>query len=774
MAFRTLVNDRRFPFFILAIACAVVYANSLVNGFVWDDRALVNDNRFIREWRFLPKVFTTNLFGGAGHEAIFYRPVQTLTFMIDYRLWGLRPFGYHLTNLLLHLGCTILVYMFVARVAAWRTAMIAGLLFAVHPLQTEAVAYVSGRADSLAVGFGLLSLLLYINAQAAPRDVPWRVGSLAAFAVALLSKEMAMVFPALLILYDLLFDQPRSRSDLLARLRRRYLPYLGVLALYGLVRHLSVGLRGFSSEVSRTSLFERGLLVLKVFGEYLLLLVAPRNLHMERTVTIPSSLFEWPILGAAALLMLLAGLGAWAFRRNRSITFGLLWFFIAFLPISNLIPLNAEMAEHWMYLPAIGLFLTVALGVETLERQGRGWLVTAPLVAVILLFGGLSIRRNLDWKDEVTFYELTLKASPESSRMYENLGLALMERNQYERAIEAFKTAIRLAPGAYKHYLGLGSVYRKMGRLEEAIEQYRIALVFRPGSGLLHLALGQIYMQMGQEEKAITEFEQASDFLPPSIVADITLGERLFKAGQDLQAIGAYQRALAGIPLNVEVRNKLGLAYARSGQVEQAVKEFQEALRIDPTSWLSRNHLGIAFLRMKRYSEAAQQFEHAVTLVPSYAEAQNNLGIAYTRLGRFKEAEAAFRRALEFRPGSEEIKKNLAQLASAPRPQPALEELERTVRADPRSAKAHYDLGTAYGNEGRLDKAAVEFQEALRFDPRNPLIHYAIGLVAYNKGDREAARRAWGRSLQIDSNFALAREGLARLGMTGPVAERAR
>lgn len=768
------MTDTRKHLLFLASACLLVYGNSLWNGFIWDDHHLVGGNVFLSDWRNIPKLFTTNLLAGGGHSTAFYRPIQALTYMGEYQLWGLKPFGYHLTNLLLHLANAMLLYTLITPLATKRAALVASLLFVVHPLQTEAITYISGRADPLALGFLLLALLAYREAQRGPQWNRYRYASFAAFLLALLSKETAMIFPALLALYDLTTDPPGRPRELLGRLWSRYLPYLAILVAYGGLRAIIPDLQVAPRGAPTISLGQRLLLVVRVFGEYLRLLGAPRDLHMERTVPLPTSLLDPMVLAGALALLLLIGLAWWTWPRVRSLTLGIGWFLLAFFPISNLVPLNAYIAEHWMYLPAVGLFFVVGLGVEALWARGLHRWAALPLVLALALYAGLAIRRNRDWRDEVTFYTMTLKSSPDSWRVHDNLGLVYREMGQFEKAIQKFKTVQVMRPLDPQGYLGMGETYQKMGRNEEAIKEFERALVLYPASAMAHLRLAQTYMKMGLQDKALQHYQMVSASTG-SAVAYLGLGAGYLKARKYAEAVDALKKGVEIDPLNSLLRANLGWGYAGMGEDERAREEFEQGLIIDPKSVIIRNNLGSLFLKNGQFREAAEQFEEVLRLAPDFAQAHSNLGIAYYQLGRRKDGEAALRKALALEPGSAEIKKNLEMVtAVAMTPDPRLAQLEREVKADPSSARAHFNLGSVYGNRGDLEKASREFQAALRLDPRNPLIHYAIGLLHYRKGERAQARHAWERAVELDPAFAPALGMLAELKATGSAAKQVR
>lgn len=754
---------------LLAITCLLIYANSLRNDFIWDDQALIVANSFLPEWRNLPRLFTTNLFAGAGRESSFYRPAQALSFMVDYHIWGSRPFGFHITNMLLHLGNAALLYALLVPVIGRRATLIASLLFVAHPLQTEAITYIAGRADPLALFFILLALIAYRQRWHRSGAHLWALASLGAFCLALLSKEMALIFPALLILYDVALEPPTGSRDLASRVARRYLPYVLVVVLYGGLRHLVPNLYAAPRWAPSLSIGQRILLSVKVFCEYLWLLAVPRNLHMERSVPVPSSFLDVQVLGGASALALMLGLAWWGWRRARSLPLGIGWFILGFLPISNLYPLNAYIAEHWMYLPGIGLFLVAAVGIDALPSYAhRRWAIG--LLAVLLAFyGWTAIRRNGDWRDEATFYAVTLRDAPRSWRVQANLGNMYLAKGEFDPSIEAFQSALRMYPFDVVSYIGMGEAYERLGRDQEAIAQFEKALLIRPGATRAHIRLAELYLKMGLKDRAAMHDEATPRARLQGVLRLASVGDRHMQARKYAEAVEAYSQAAELSPSDAELRSKLGLAYAAMGEGERARQEYERALKTNPASLNARHYLGAYFMKRALWEKAAEQFEQVLRLATDHADAHNNLGIAYYQMGKLQEAEAELRKALALRPHSKDIMENLEKV-TATQAERSLGRLEQDVKDQPESARAHYELGTAYASRGELENALRELAIAVRLDPRNPLIHYAIGLVHHAKGERDQARRAWERAVQLDPSFDLARRRLGELRTTGGAA----
>ncbi len=319
-----------------------VYAPTLGYGFVWDDHVLIVQNSTIRDWSNLPRIFAADFFQvSRSLEARgYHRPLVTLSYMVDHTLWGLRPFGYHLTNVLLHVTVVVLVYLVGLRLLRDGVApLLASALFAVHPIHTESVAWIAGRTDVIATAFVLLSLLLYVERR--PRR-SW--GALVAFAAALLAKEVALLLPAVLLVYESFFHAPPWRDRL-----RRVAPFLAVLVTYGFLRfgvlRVAPG-NPFLWAQGPYRLLLTFAVAVWIYGEKLLL---PVNLNAYYSVPVVTSLWQPFVLASLAMLGATGAVLQRIRRGEPAIVFAALVFLLALLPVSNLVPLGApkDMGSSW-------------------------------------------------------------------------------------------------------------------------------------------------------------------------------------------------------------------------------------------------------------------------------------------------------------------------------------------------------------------------------------------------------------------------------------------
>ena len=572
------------PFAIMATV-AVVYANALLNGFVWDDGSVIVGNPAIKSWRRVPGLLSEVVLPGA----YYYRPVQSLSFLADYYVWGLWPAGFHLTNVVLHAVVAVLFYRLAARlVGDWRTALVAALLFAVHPLHAEAITYVSQRSDPLAAMFMLTALLWALDGR--------RIAAPLAFALALLSRESAAIL--LLLLPMVLLVASSDSGDLMTRVRSvvwRWVPFAVVGGLYVVARSLVVS-RIAPREETTLSLATRLLTLPEVILTYLQLLIAPVDLHMERNLA-PASVGD-PTTWIAAAVVVAIGAAAVAVRSYAwPVTAGIVWFAIALLPVANIVPLPTFVAEHWVYVPSMGLFLAAGWVLVNVVARRRATVAVPTLLVLVLLYGARTVRRNADWRDERTFFEATLRYAPTSALVHGNLGRVYFESGEIEKAKSALARAVEIEPSHVRSsdaYNLLGMIAQSEGHPEEAIRLYRRAIEINARPAEAYTNLASVLLDLGRVDEARGALEAALHADPTLPVAHVNLGNILVQAGNIAGALREYQRAIQFDPSYPLAHRNLGRLYLLQGRPELAEAEFRAALSLEPDSVSARQGLEAA------------------------------------------------------------------------------------------------------------------------------------------------------------------------------------
>lgn len=508
----------------LAAGLAVlVYLDALRNPFVYDDYRTVVDNASIRHLWDLRAVFRSSV----------SRPVVNLSYAVDYAAWGLEPFGYHVTSLLLHVLNVVLLFGLTrvavrdARAAGRTTlepdvaAFATAALFAVHPVLTEAVAYVSGRSEVLCATLFLTAFLGMRHGLVSGRSRWLVVGGLL-WALAVGAREVAVALPVVLLGYDRLLlagDQAATRR----RLRRVHAPLLGLMVLGGVAR-LIVFLRVEAAGVP-VAPWQYLLMQLGVVWRYLGLLAAPLDqsvVHSVREVTTP---LDPAALAAGAALVGVAALAYRVRRRVPLVSLGTLWFFVLLAPSSTLIPLNEAMAEHRLYLASYGFFLVAVEGVG----GGLAWLTArgicltfalrATVALVLLALTTLTVARNAVWGDPLTLWLDATRKAPDTWLPHYGVGEALRTRGNCAAAVPAYAEALRLRPEEPLTYTNLGACLVELGRLEDARRVFLRALEVDPASARMHVNLGVVAARTGDVEEARRHFADAIARNPGYVLA---------------------------------------------------------------------------------------------------------------------------------------------------------------------------------------------------------------------------------------------------------------
>ena len=520
---------------VLAGLIAGAYANSLDNSFVFDDFLVVTDNpdvrRPIHEWA---ELFTLE----AGKQV--YRPLRTLSYAIDYQLGGSEPFFYHLSNIVYHWFAACLVFLISCRLLSpaalgksvpvlavhpeWRNWIALGtaLLWALHPIQTDAVTYISGRRDILAGLFFLIGSYAFLRLRALKRPsfpvrLLWMGTALGAFFIGALAKEVVFIFPAVFFAYDLCKEYESGKS-LWRNIRHTgvlhrwlYLPFLPVGALGAIYYYpyLSsiTGWHGGGPLATWST-------VPRIWLHYVQLLVWPSTLNADYWRAFPISPNFWhsPALVALLLIMLVLSSLVWAARcGQRLVAFSGTWFFITLLPMSHIIPHKEMVAEHYLYIPSVGFGLLMGLGLAQLAHRWRHIGLGVGIV-VLLVYSARTALRNQDWQDELTLWRKTVQHELASARVYHNLAVVLhTEEGRLAEAEQFYRQAITREPDYGAPHSGLAELYLDQIRYDEALIEAKKGVELSPRRVWAQWILGRAYYQHGDFDKALAQFVKVAN-----------------------------------------------------------------------------------------------------------------------------------------------------------------------------------------------------------------------------------------------------------------------
>lgn len=665
--------------FLLSLA---LYLNTLGSEFVFDDVTLILQN---------PAVVNLDWWGILYEGG--YRPVRTLTYGINYWIGGEDPFGYHLFNVLLHAANAALIYLFVLLLASsQRVAVLAGVFFTLHPAQTAAVAYVSGRKDLLAAFFVLLGSALYIAARKRRLSRWWAIGALASFLLAVLSKEVAIVFPSLVLLIDLILAWQEGRAG-----NRRFSIFGSISSvvrqspfIYGaFVFAASTALYWalFINQASRMEGFWGGSFwthlgtSLKLFAHYIKMIVLPYPLVADYTggvFEVSRGLIEPVTLLSGLMTIGYLFLAVWIFKKLPLLSVGMIWVAVCLAPVLQLVPFHEIAADHFLYVPLIGAALATSILIDRLlvwsNESGGVWLAFGIMVLVMSV---LVVDRNWDWRDKRSLWTATLEKAPDSYRANANLGLIYMQEGRVDEGIRMTRRAIELDPAQALPFANLGAVYytmgqqmRQKGELDEAVSLQRLA--------------------MRELDKAI-EIEPADPF--------------------KLSNLANAYREMANI---YQQRRDV---YAARQARERAEELYVEALSIPDARREVKNiwfNYGGLLVDRGEYAEAIEKYDHYLSAFPESRTAHYWLGYCRFQLGRYEAALTNLRIAAE-----EKVSLELGEMVAEASLRTGNHELRveacrELKRLNPNSFDYRLDLTEAYLMTGKDEEALGELQEVLR------------------------------------------------------------
>ena len=640
-------------FLAISALCFIAYSNSLHNPFIWDDVGLIIRNPLIQDWHNWLKAFSSDLYAGTVASSNFYRPIQTLSFIWDYHFWQLNPYGYHLTNILLQILVSFSVFLFLRRIVGIVSiSFLSAALFSVSPLNTEAVTYISGRAEMLMGLFLISSLLLFIKAEDKRHKVKliYLILSYAAFILALLSKELSLVFPLVILAYLFYYCSDKFKKPF--GILRPVLPFITIALSY-----ITLRLTVFNFVTLRPPTLTRCPLILritilpKIIFTYFKLLILPTDLHMSWELIRPTSFFGiflfWFVLGLICVV-------CWRilfYKRNtKPLCFLLFWSLAFFLPQSGIFPINAFIAEHFIYLPSISFFILAAY---LLRRYLRKELFIFSAVGIIVFYGLLTLSRNVEWQDPFVFYEKIIKFSPDSFQAHNNLGLEYEYRNMYQGAVFEYKRALEIKPDLIEARSNLANIYFKTGRFKDARREYNLVKKSAPllKLGEIENNLGCIYEVEGFWGKALESYQLA-------LKLDPKLNFTRFNIAKIYQAQGKLELSAQ------EIFNSLSDVKdwrERKNDYLTMLNKYLKSVKITGAVTFY-NDLGIEFAKQSLFQAAVVSFKRSLELEPRYADACFNLGLAYWNLGLKREAIFAFKAALRINPNHLKAKGFLSEV----------------------------------------------------------------------------------------------------------------
>ncbi|MDD5617730.1 MAG: tetratricopeptide repeat protein [Candidatus Omnitrophica bacterium] len=568
---------------IIILFVTITYSNSLLNEFTGDDNYTIYKNRFIKSWQnfslLASKEYMSNpndVIFNSYHETdynsgeITYRPMVTLSYMADYSIWKLDPLGYHFTNILFHAFNAVLLYIFILLLVNNNLlALLASLLFATHPINTEIVNSISAREDLLVAFFLLSAFILFIKYRkyTGVKKAFLYIASSFLYFLGTLSKETAIVFPMLVALYDFLFVFNFSFKKIINSIKSRYAGFIAATLAYFYIYFLVfTPTSGLGTPFAGRNLYVHILTSIKIIARYICASFIPVNIAIIPSFYAPltKTIFDFEIILSILIIILLVVLFLRVFRRSKLVAFGIAWFFIAMLPTSNILRLVNMFSFRYTYLPVIGFCIVIA--VLALKFSNLAFVKKisphADKIIMIFLIGifmATAFPQNIFWRNNFTCGQSQLMYYPFTDQPYQAMGKYCFDAGQIKEAAKNLKMAIKYNSLSPLPYSDLGVCYIYLGELDKAIETLKKAIQLRPSFSEAYYNLGMAYLYKD-------ELNNARDTFLAAVKLD---------------------------PAYAEAQNNLAVTYIQLGQFEDAKKVLENLLQISPNNTLALENLKI-------------------------------------------------------------------------------------------------------------------------------------------------------------------------------------
>jgi protein O-mannosyl-transferase len=605
----------------------VLYANCLFNGFVYDDHSQIERNPLVHSFKYTGTLFGTSLLAQQGKQAVpnFYRPMTNFSFLLGYELFGLSPVGYHLGSILLHCIAVWLVFFVSSTLFGSETlGLLSALIFALHPVHVEPVAWIDGVGDPLVTVFLLLSFwfFLRLGKPEVPRQGMVYFGLLGTFALALFTKETAMVFPVLATVFEHFYRDDRRQTGLSQKLLRYGSLWLTFFA-YLAVRIASVGrLVPLRLHTEMTGV-EGFLSAFALIGQYARKIVWPTPLILFYPFQKSSSLADSQVLIGLGVCGGLIALFLFLWKRAHLQSFALLWMFLGIAPALNSRWMTTSVfAERYLYLPSVG-FAWLSAGAllwlwqkSVVRPRAIRWGIISACAVLAVFAVRVTFLRTFDWRNDRSLVVSTLAVLPDSPHMHAENGMFKWADGDHAEAEREWHLALRYNPEAVEAMAYLGFAKFEENQYTEAIPYVQKAIELKPHYATPHVYLAQIYAAQGKAEAAEAEFLQALEIHPTDTAALNALGQFYLDQGRLDEAAQQF-RASVEIYSELSAWSALGKIYNSQEVPDKAEEAWRHVLEFEPFSASAHRSLGQIYLSRQQWKAAEGEFHACLVMDPA-------------------------------------------------------------------------------------------------------------------------------------------------------------
>lgn len=678
------------PFYcylIIIVFTFLLFYNSLKNEFVFDDESVIVNNSSITNLDNIPKYFTAD---EGFHKVIgrYYRPVVSASYAIDYYFWGLNPYGFHLTNTIIHIISCLLLFKILS-LLFWRYkyrnlfSLFSALIFAVHPVHTEAVTWISGRTDSMVTMFFFASFLCYILftremdfnkdgttiVKNSNKNYFYLILSLSFYLLGLLTKEMIITMPAVILLYDFIY-----RKKKLNYLKENYLTYLLFLLLtafylilrYELLKNIPerenyLYFIGKDFEITFSTM-------LKTVPVYFKLLVAPFPLiyHYNGVIPDAKSIIDTNVLLSLAFIVIFIYGAVFFYKRDSIVSFCILFFFITLLPVMNIIPTMNLMAERFLYLTSFALVLLIChLSLLGSSKRDFSFLFLG-MVIIICLLSYLTFTRNENWKNNNTLY-LSAKGV-EGTVLLVNEGNIYANNQKYEEASRLFKRAIELRDNNLLAHHNLGLIYLIKGVLDSAEMKFKKGISIDSLAPDGYFQLASVYQSQNEIDSAINMLEKLQKIFPNYKESQVMLNTLKSTSPDDKKQVSKLSKEQVAANERINLLQRRSFQLYNDKKYEEAIADLEELIKLnnkDPVSVSGFiNNIALCYSALNNNELEEKYFLEAVNKDPKNINSMNGLAAFYLKTNEIVKAQVYYTKVLAIDPKNEIARNKLDSLLS--------------------------------------------------------------------------------------------------------------
>lgn len=650
----TIINykqNKKLILISIALICILTFSAfypSLKNDFVnWDDDKYVVNNPAIKSI-FIQNI--KNIFSSIYLAN--YQPVTMLSYMLDYQIFKLNPAGYHAVNLLFHIVNSILIFWLILIISNnILPAFIAGILFGIHPLHVESVAWIAERKDVLSAFLFLLTIIIYLYYNKSSKIIYYYV-AIIVYLLSLLAKPMTVSLPFILILIDYLLNKKVEKKNITNKI-----PFFVLALLFCVITILTQRSEGAIREQQDFPAIYNFFIACYGILFYIFKSIVPINLsafypYPEKMSPLP------PIIILFSPIMLFSFIGLiYRFRQNKKLIFGALFYFIAVFPVSQIIPIGQALtAERYSYIPSIGLFylagefLAWLKNVKLRKESYHIIIFNVCIFFILTIFVFITYNRTKVWKNDIVLWTDVLNKFPNSNMALKNLGDAYYVIKDYQKSYEYYNKSLSINSNNSQTYNNVGNILYESKQYDKALEAYFKALQINPDYIDARINVANIYRAKGKFNDALSELNKVIVKQPTNIKCLYMRAEVFESLNEFDKAVSDYSAAINIDQTNTDLLISRGILYHSKASYEKALDDFNKALALKPDSFEGLNGRGLLFTDMRRFEEGLVDFNKVINLFPNEASLYNNRGFLYLNMGKFEEAVNDFNKAISIEP----------------------------------------------------------------------------------------------------------------------------